>query len=369
MSRVDLVKLVRRVDFILILAVIALVCYGTLMVYSATYPQETQDPYYYLKRQITWVILGILVVVTISCLDYNWLRPYTIPIYILNIILLTSVFFVGRSTLGAQRWIPIGFFLFQPSEFAKAMLIITLSAFLASRRGEITSAKDLSLAFAHIALPLILIFKQPDLGTALVLAAILMGMLLVAGTSLRNYVIIIAIGVLICFLIIHFNLLKDYQMKRLIVYLNPDIDPLGAGYHLLQSKIAIGSGGFFGKGLFSGSQTNLRFVPAHHTDFIFAVIGEELGFLGAAILLGLYSVIIARGIRIATTARNLFGTLMAIGVVSMWLFQILVNVGMNLGIMPITGIPLPFISYGGSSMITNLIATGLLLNIYARRFK
>ncbi|HAW60525.1 MAG TPA: rod shape-determining protein RodA [Actinobacteria bacterium] len=363
----DLFKLVRRVDLALILTVLALVGYGTLMVYSAT----RADPggLSFLRKQILWIVLGFAAMASAAFFNYNRLRHYTIFIYLFNLVLLIAVFFVGYSALGARRWIPIGSFNFQPSEFAKLFLIIVLASFLATRRGEITRPVDLLLTVALVSVPLFLIFLQPDLGTALVIVAILLGMLLVGGIKTRHLLVVIASGFLICLLVFQFNLLKEYQMKRLMVFVNPDVDPLGAGYNLLQSKIAIGSGQLFGKGLFSGTQTRLQFIPSRHTDFIFAVVGEELGFVGGVVLLILYFIAISRGIRIATTAKDMFGAFIAAGVVSMWLFQIFINLGMTIGIMPITGIPLPFFSYGGSSMMTHLTAAGLLLSVYARRFK
>lgn len=366
----DFSKLIRKVDFALIFSILALCAYGALMIYSATHgsAEAGTDSYIFLKKQILWIVLGIVITAFMAFIDYNQLRHYLIPIYVLNLFLLTLVYFFGKTSGGAQRWIPIGAFHLQPSEFAKILVIITLAIFLSTRKGEISSLRDIALAFLFVLPPWILIFTQPDLGTALVLFAILMGMLLGAGIKMRYYIAIILTCVLVGFLIINFHVLKDYQMKRLMVFVDPDIDPLGAGYNLQQSKIAIGSGELTGKGLFSGTQANLQFLPAKHTDFIFAVIGEELGFLGSVLLLGLCFIVISRGIRIASTSKNMFGSLIAIGIVSMWLFQILVNIGMTIGIMPITGIPLPFISYGGSSLWANLAGTGLLLSIYARRF-
>lgn len=360
----------RKVDIWLILGVLALCLYGALMIYSATQGNvgPGKDPFVFLKRQIVWIILGIIIAVAIAFSDYNLLRHYLVPIYVVNLFLLILVFFVGRESFGAQRWIPFGAFHLQPSEFAKIFIIITLAIFLATRKGEVSRAADVGLSFLFVVIPWLLIFKQPDLGTALVLFAILMGMLVAAGIKMRYFLAIIFSCILIGFLMINFNVLRDYQMKRLMVFIDPDIDPLGAGYNIQQSKIAVGSGELTGKGLFSGTQTNLQFLPARHTDFIFAVVGEELGFLGSALLLGLYFIIISRGIRIASTSKNLLGTLIAIGVVSMWLFQIMVNMGMTIGIMPITGIPLPFISSGGSSLWANLAGVGLLLSVYARRF-
>lgn len=366
----DFSKLPRKIDFALIFGALALCSYGALMIYSATRGgmESGGDPFTFLKRQIVWIVFGLVIATLVALMDYNQLRHYMIPIYAFNVFLLILVFFVGRESHGAQRWIPFGAFHLQPSEFAKIFVIITLAIFLSSRKGEISSFFDVGLAFLHVALLWVLIFKQPDLGTALVLFAILIGMLLAAGIKMRYFVAILLSCVLLGVLVINFHVLKDYQMKRLMVFVDPDIDPLGAGYNLQQSKIAVGSGELTGKGLFSGTQTNLQFLPARHTDFIFAVIGEELGFVGAVLLIGLYFAVISRAIRIAGTSKNMLGTLIAIGVASMWLFQIMVNIGMTIGIMPITGIPLPFISSGGSSLWTNMVAVGLLLSVYARRF-
>lgn len=366
----EIAKLNRKVDLLLILGVLALCSYGALMIFSATQGnvKPGEDPYTFLKRQIVWIVLGIVIAAFLTFSDYNLLRHYLVPIYVLNLLLLILVFFIGQESHGAQRWIPFGIFHLQPSEFAKIFLIIVLAILLSARKGEATGLADIGLSFLFAALPWVLIFIQPDLGTALVLFAILMGMLIAAGMKMRYFAVIVLSCVLIAFLMINFQVLKDYQMKRIMVFVDPGIDPLGAGYNIQQSKIAVGSGQLTGKGLFSGTQTNLQFLPARHTDFIFAVVGEELGFLGSTLLLGLYFIVISRGIRIAATSKNMLGTLIAVGVVSMWLFQIMVNIGMTIGIMPITGIPLPFISSGGSSLWANMIGVGLLLSIYARRF-
>ncbi|MDO8886142.1 rod shape-determining protein RodA [Candidatus Oleimmundimicrobium sp.] len=358
----------RFIDFSLIAITTLLVVYGNLMVYSATRSSQG-DPFFYLKKQIIFTLLGILVAVGIALLNYNWFRHYMVPLYIGNIALLLLVLLIGLTTYGATRWISIGFFNLQPSELAKIILILTLSAVLADKKGNIGKISELFTVFAYVGLPLLLIVVQPDLGTGLVLVAITLGLLFISGLKWQHALLIFGIVVLVIFLIFQFNLLKEYQMSRLMVFFNSSADPLGAGYNLLQSKVAIGSGGFLGTGLFSGTQTGLKFLPVRHADFIFSVVGEELGFLGSSFLLGLYFILITRGLAIGASAGNLYGTLVAVGISSMWLFQVLVNVGMTMGIMPITGIPLPFFSYGGSSMLINFAGVGLLLNIYARRFK
>lgn len=363
----DLARAGSRIDFALIATVLALSAFGALMIYSATQGNPGADPFSVFRRQLTWIGFSIVAMALAFAFDYDRWRNLLVPAYLVNLGLLILVLVIGKSGMGAQRWIQIGAFNLQPSELAKVMLVITLSVFLAARKGSL-GAKDVLLAFVHVGIPLVLITRQPDLGTALCLVAILLGTLVVAGMTVRHLVVValvVAVGAIAVF---QLGLLHDYQVKRLVVFVNPDVDPLGAGYNLLQSKIAIGSGELTGKGLFSGTQTNLQFLPARHTDFIFSVVGEELGFAGGALLLFLLLVAITRALRIALLARNLTGTLLAAGVASLWLFQVLVNVGMTMGIMPITGIPLPFVSYGGSAMLANYIAVGLLLNVYARRF-
>lgn len=367
----NLSKLLRKVDIGLVVGILGLCGFGLLMIYSATFgmEKETGDVFFFFKRQLSWIILGLTAMVLLIFFDYTRLRGYIFPIYITVVFLLLLVLFVGGKEVGAQRWISIGAFQLQPSEFTKVALIVCLAGILSARDEDVPTYKRLLYLFGLLSLPLFLVFLQPDLGTALVLLIILMGILLASGISWRYYIAIVLAGVILCLIILQVGVLKDYQIKRLVVFINPDIDPLGAGYNLLQSKIAIGSGRLAGKGLFSGTQTNLNFLPTRHTDFIFSVVGEELGFLGAALLLGLFSLVVWRGIRVAALSRNLFGALVAIGVITMWAFQILVNVGMTMGIMPITGIPLPFVSYGGSAMLANLLSAGLLFNIYAHRLK
>lgn len=290
-------------------------------------------------------------------------------IYAANLVLLAGIFLFGKSSLGAQRWFAIGPFHLQPSEFAKLAAIVMLAAFFAKYEGKLNGLSTVILAFAYMAPPLLLILIQPDLGTAMVVVMIILGMLLAAGIQFRHFMIIVLIGCCLIAVVFQFHMLKDYQANRLVVFLNPDIDPKGSGYNLRQSMIAIGSGGMFGKGLFSGTQSRLNFIPERHTDFIFAVVGEELGFIGGGLLVFSFFLLLSRALRIGSNSRNTFGLLLTTGIVTMWSFQIMINIGMTIGIMPITGIPLPFISYGGSSMLTNMIAVGLLLSIYSRRFR
>lgn len=357
-----------KIDFGLILIVLGLTAFGLVTLYSIGLGSAAGAPF--ALKQAVWVAAGLAIMTISALLDYSRMRHFAPFIYGANVFLLVVIFAAGKIALGAQRWIEVGGFRFQPSEFSKIFIILTLGAMLAERRGELDGWRDILLVGAHVAPVILLILVQPDLGTALVLVAITVGMLIAAGIRPKHLAVLAAAAYAAGFVVFKFQLLHAYQMKRLTVFLNPNIDPLGSGYNLRQSIIAIGSGGIFGKGLFSGTQSRLDFLPpaVRHTDFIFAVIGEELGFIGSAVLLTLILLLLARTFRTASLSRNHFGLLLACGIGSMWIFQVLVNIGMTIGIMPVTGIPLPFISYGGSSMMMNMAAVGLLLNIYRRRW-
>lgn len=397
----------RNFDWFLLLAVVLLIGTGLLAIFSATHNSSNPGEF---GRQMVFLIPATIAMVVMLLYDYGWLFTMSRWIYWGNVALLTFVLVAGHSALGAQRWINLGFMTIQPSEFAKLALIVTLAKLLSMK-----SAKDprtLLLVALHVAVPAALIFRQPDLGTSLVFGAITLGMLFWAGLPIAllfalispilslltsaigwplwiAYLIVLGVwawrffpihvgvkvGVFVLNLASAFafpliwNLLKPYQRQRLVVFMNPEADPLGSGYHIIQSKVAIGSGGLAGKGLFEGTQTQLHFIPEQHTDFIFSVIGEELGFFGGLGLLAIFLLLVWRGVDIARKAKDDFGSLIAIGVVSMLLFHTFVNIGMTTGIMPVTGIPLPFISSGGTSLLTNLAAIGLLLSISIRRHK
>jgi rod shape determining protein RodA len=312
-------------------------------------------------------------------IDYGVLFRYANYLYGLNIFLLSAVLIAGHSAKGAQLWLKLGPLGGQPSELAKVLVIITFAVYLVKHQDRLNSWRELLPAFLHVGIPLGLILAQPDLGTSLVFIAIAFGMLFVAGARSSLLLKIIGAGVLIFTVALVGNLkfglplpLADYQISRLIVFINPYLDGQGgrgAGWHVIQSLVAIGSGGFWGKGLFNGTQVQGNFLPEHHTDFIFSVVGEELGFIGATFIIGIYFVLLYRVLRIAFKSKDQFGIYIAVGIASMWGFHILENVGMAIGIMPITGIPLPFLSYGGSSMLANMLSAGLLLNINLRREK
>ena len=358
----------KRMDFTLIGATAAIIVMSLIIIGSATHINTAGgDHYWFVQKQGAFVILNGLFAIFLMNFDYKALQSYGKNLYIFNAVMLLLVMLIGQTALGAQRWIQLGPITLQPSEFSKIIMIIALAAVLEDRVGKLNTLNDILPVVAYVALPFFLVLKQPDLGTSLVFIAILLGMLFVAGVNLRILAAFFAAGVAMSPLLWLF--LKDYQKMRLKVFLDPSVDPLGSGYHIIQSKIAIGSGLIFGKGLFGGTQSQLNFLPENHTDFIFAVVGEELGFVGAAILLALYLVVLWRGVKIAQEASDTFGQLLAVGITSMLAFHVLVNVGMTTGIMPVTGIPLPLMSYGVSSLTTNLLAITILLNIHMRKAK
>lgn len=361
----DFKRILRGMDWWLIGAVVLLMGSGLILIDSAT--NSSAGSAWYVERQFTFMLVATSLAAFSLKFDYRVLKNYARNLYIANILLLVSVMAFGVTALGAQRWLQIGPISFQPSEFAKVFLIICLAAFMEKRIEWLETFKDYLPVFAYIFLPFILVMKQPDLGTSLTFIAILLGMIFVSGFKYNWFA---KLGVLFVALLPAFwMILKDYQKNRIRVFLDPELDPFGSGYHVIQSKIAIGSGGFLGKGWLEGTQSQLNFLPENHTDFIFAVVGEEFGFIGCLFIILLYMVIIWRAITIALNAEDDFGTLLAVGVASMFMFHIVVNIGMTAGIMPVTGVPLPFLSYGVSSLTTNMALVALLENIKVRDTK
>ncbi|MDF2636463.1 MAG: rod shape-determining protein RodA [Pelosinus sp.] len=361
-------RLLQNLDFVTIATVSLLIVISLVIIGSATHINTPgEERYWYVERQGMFALFNVIIVFILLNFDYKILGKFANGLYGINLVMLLAVMFVGQSALGAQRWIQIGPISLQPSEFSKLIMIIALAEMLDKKTGKLNSFKDLIPIFLYVGIPFVLVLKQPDLGTSLVFLAILFGMLFIAGIKNKHLMIIFGAGT--AFMPIFWHFLKDYQKMRLSVFLDPNVDPLGSGYHIIQSKIAIGSGMLFGKGLFGGTQSQLNFLPENHTDFIFAVIGEELGFIGAVFILLLYFILLYRGVKIAGAAKDNFGTLLATGITSMLTFHVLVNVGMTAGIMPVTGIPLPLMSYGVSALTTNMVSIGILLNIYMRRQK
>ena len=331
----------RNLDWWLVIAIFGLVGIGICLIASATHSfAVTTGKAWHVERQSLFLAIDLALVIFSLRFDYRLLKDIATPLYVFNIILLLAVMFLGHSQLGAQRWIQIGPLSIQPSEFSKAIMIVCLAAFLNKRLETLDSFTDYLPALAYAFVPFILVMKQPDLGTSLVFMAILLGMLLISGFKVRW--LMYMSGALIALMPALWHILKEYQKNRIRVFLDPELDPFGAGYHVIQSKIAIGSGLLTGKGWFLGTQSQLNFLPENHTDFIFAVA-------------------------IALNAEDDFGTLLAVGITFMFMFHVLVNIGMTAGIMPVTGVPLPFMSYGVSSLTTNMLLAGLLLNINMRR--
>jgi rod shape determining protein RodA len=363
---------IRHLDLLLLAATFGLAVAGLFMVYSATHQSLTAtglDPSTFLKRQVTFVGLGAVVLLLTASFDYRFLKVYAGLVYAASLVLLVLVRTpFGTTVKGSQRWFQVAGFQFAPSEAAKLALIVMLAAMLAEVRGGDLSLRDVFRASAIAALPGVLVFLQPDLGTSIVLVAILVGVLVVAGARARHLGVLALAAIMLIFGALQMGLVRDYQISRLRAFLDPASAPEAARYNRDQSEIAIGAGGLTGVGYLHGTQTNLDFVPEQHTDFIFTVVGEEFGFLGALGLLLLFALLIWRAFRIAVLAKDPFGTYVAAGIGAYLAIQAFVNVGMTLGIMPITGIPLPFVSYGGSALLANSVAVGLLLNIHMRRF-
>lgn len=364
----------KSMDWILLAATLCLVVYGLFMLYSATHEDPTlSTPFWYVQSQAIGLALGSVFLITLSIANYKWFARWQVYIYGVGLLLLLLTLLVGKGeeTVGANRWLGVGSFQLQTAELVKFMLIVSLGAVLVEGAELRHRFRFVILCVVYVAIPGVLIFLQPDLGTSLVLVSILVVMLVVWGIRLTHLGIlagaaaaagVLALRVLPSVFGVH--LLKDWQLARLEVFLDPEKDALGDGYQLIQSKIAVGSGMFSGKGYLQGTQHNLNFLPERHTDFIFAVIGEELGFLGAALLIGLFAVIVWRAFRIARMSRDLYGALIAAGVAGVIVFQVFVNIGMTIGIMPVTGLPLPFVSFGSSSLVVFLMAIGLLESVH-----
>jgi len=342
---------------------------GIFSIYSGTYQKESN----FWQLQLAWAVLGAVSFLLASNFNYRRLWDGAYILYVAVLVLLLLVFVLGITRLGAQRWLRVAFFNFQPSELSKLIIVIFLARYFSEKSVDsvaLSSAKfgifrGIILPFIFTAIPMLLIVEQPDLGSALMIFFIFIAMLYLTRVKMRYIVIFLAL--VASSLPIFWHLLRGYQKDRLMVFLNPNIDPLGAGYTLIQSKIAIGSGGLFGKGWLGGTQSQLHFLPESHTDFIFATFAEEWGFLGSAVLVVLYYLLIREGFSIAQRTQDHFGRLLAFGISLMLSIQIFVNISMTMGLMPVVGLPLPLMSYGGSSIVVTSAALGILANINKRR--
>ena len=363
-----------RYDLTLNLAVAALLFIGTLLVYAATrewFRSNNLDPEYYLKRHIINILIGGLLAYGTTLIDYRLLRAYAPILWLISVIGLIAVFIpgIGEEVNNSSAWISLpGGFQLQPAELAKIAIIIGIAMVLSDRDQTQNDPNDLDVVKALViaAIPVLLILLQPDLGTILIISAAVVAMIGVSGARPIWVVGLLLLAVIGGFTAVKTGAVSDYQVARLQSFVDPTSDPQATGYQIRQSRITIGSGGFFGKGLFEGPQTSGRFVPEQQTDFIFTVAGEELGFVGCSLILFLYLLIFIRAFTICQQSRDLFGRLVCIGVIAWFIFQSFENIGMAMGLMPMTGVPLPFLSYGGSSMFANLIGIGLLQNVHAR---
>jgi rod shape determining protein RodA len=401
----------KKIDFILILSIFGLLILGLVALYSTSHTQlgnESTGDYFF--KQLIWVLIGIVVLIGLYIIPNRWIFISSYYLYFVSIFLLILVFLMGRSGQGAERWLQFGAISIQPSEFAKLATVLAVAKFISRENVNLNNIKDFFIASVILVIPFLLILRQPDLGTSIVFAAFALPMFYWGGLKFNNLILILMpllvilasfqfysflilmiifiayliftqrskVIIIINFLInivmglltpVLWNNLKPYQRNRIQIFLNPEADPKGAGYQIIQSKVAIGSGGMTGKGFMEGSQTQLRFLPEQHTDFIYAVIGEEFGFFGAMIGLFFFFILLMRGVKIAALVKNRFNSVVAIGIVTIIAFHVTINIGMTVGILPVTGLPLPFISYGGSSLLTNMAMIGILLNFYKNRFE
>ncbi len=368
----DVLSVARGLDWILLAGVAGVVALGLWAIGGITRHDVTGDPRYYVKRQVAYALIGLVGLVATTLVDPDIWRRYWRWVFGGTAGLIAIVYLAGPVTRGSKRWIDLGFFRFQPSEFGKLLFVLALAGFLAERGRAVNQSRTVLHAIGLAAIPIGLVFLQPDIGTALVYVAALAAVLFVSGarwthlTAVGVVAVVVVAGVLWVLPAAGVHVLKPYQQDRLTGFTHPTSDPAGSTYNINQSIVAVASGQLRGRGVAGSTQTNLNFLPEHATDFVFASYGEQRGFIGATLLLGLYLLLVWRGLRIVTVARDLFSAVVAGGIVVALLFQIFVNVGMTMGIAPITGIPLPFVSVGGSSMIANLCAMGILLAIHAR---
>ena len=371
-ERVDPVALVRRIDWLLLAAVAGLVGYGLWAIDGITRYAVEGDPGYFVARQGIAAAAGVVGMLALMFVDPELYRRYRKALYAGTTVMMVIVFALGEAARGSTRWVDVGPFVFQPSEFGKLFFVLALAGFVTDRARRLARWRGVVSIVGLGLVPMLLVFVQPDIGTTLVYAAALAAILFVGGVRWPHLAVLGAIGLagMVCVLwalpSLGVEVLKPYQTARLTGFTNPDRDPAGLTYNVTQSMTAIGSGGLDGRGIAGATQTRYDYVPEHQTDFVFASFSEQRGFFGAAILLLLYLLVVWRGLRVITVAGDLYGAIVAGGIVFAFLFQIFVNVGMTMGIAPVTGIPLPFVTVGGSSMVANLLAIGVLQSIHAR---
>lgn len=360
-------RVLYHLDLVLIFTMLVLSLVGFLIIYSICSGPDAGFKASYPWRQIVWFVLGLAVFCFCTLVSTKFLSRYAYLAYGITLVLLLAVALLGKTALGAQRWISLGPFKLQPSEFAKVTLLLALARYFEDNRDNLSSNWKFFLPpLALIMVPVLLILRQPDLGTAILFLSVGAIIFFLLGLDKRWFVAALGGGMALTPLL--WTFLKGYQKRRIINFLNPEVDPLGAGYHVLQSKIAIGSGGLWGKGLAAGTQTQLKFLPEGHTDFIFSTLAEITGFWGGTLVLIILALFIFRGLKIAQGAQDIHAHVLSYGVVTLFSLQIIINLGMALGMLPVVGVPLPFMSYGGSSMLASMAALGLLQNVGTRRY-
>lgn len=361
----------RHLDYLLLASTIGLIAYGVTMIFFATRHDVAGDPYAFVRQQLIAAVLGFFLAAAVTLLDYDLYRRFQWFLYGFAVLSLVAVLPLGQVVNGARRWIDLGFTRFQPSSLAILLIALSIGAVLADRVELVGAKRVTALALGMVVVPAYLVYQQPDFGSAMVLVVLTLAMLFFYGTSWKHFAVLFGVGAaafvaaLKVLPMAGLQVFHSYQIDRLLVFLDVSRDPSGSGYNIIQSMIAVGSGALTGRGDMA-TQTTLDFLPEHHTDFIFAVLSERYGFVGALVLLILYAVFVWRCLRIATLSRDMYGSILAGGIGATVLFQLFVNIGMTIGIMPVTGIPLPFISYGGTAMMTFLMLVGLLQAIHVR---
>ncbi len=360
-------RLISHFDWTLFLLTLAFAILGIVTIYSANFNIGEEHAGALPSRQLLWLGLGTIMLFTAISFDYHYMDRLAYPAYAVILVLLFLVLFFGHSGGGSQRWIDLGLFRLQPSEPAKVAIVLVMAKYL--QEDEPTRGYrlwDLWVPFALMTPLVVLTLIQPDLGTAIILALVFLSMVLMGGLRPKSFLCLVGAG--LASLPVGWHFLRPYQRQRILTFLDPDLDPLGAGYHVIQSKIAIGSGQLFGKGYLNGTQNRLDFLPAQHTDFIFAVFSEEWGFVGCSLLLALYFIMILYALRLVERAKDRFGALLVFGMVSILFWHVVINVGMVTGLMPVVGVPLPMFSYGGSSLASMMFAVGIMINVSMRRY-